>query len=348
MTCGKIEPKPLLEWVLQKFPDTPRSRAKQWITAGRVSVDGVVIRKPHEIISEPGSKLELLDRHSGSLECGKPWQIHPRVSLVYLDSSLAIVNKGSGIISVPAPNADISALSVVADFLAGRLKPQNRQAEKPIPAAYRRLHPLPVHRLDEYTSGLFCIALNPAAREHLINQLREHTMRREYVAYVEGRSPNPKGTWRHWLQLSKDGLRQQLVTEKEEKDAKVHGLRRVEAITHYEVIAEFPIPASHGCVTKLKLTLETGRKHQIRIQAAKSGLPLIGDRTYNPRYHNQAEAGDRLDFPRQALHAQALGLEHPEQSAKRLSWTAELPKDLRELEARLRSQIARFGANRGL
>ena len=61
-----------------------------------------------------------------------------------------------------------------------------------LPPAYRRLQPLPVHRLDQYTSGVFCMATNPAARQHLIEQLKAHTMRREYVAYVEGRPTAPK------------------------------------------------------------------------------------------------------------------------------------------------------------
>src|SRR5437667_5384234 len=193
----EAKPGPLLDWLLRKHPDTPKSRAKQWILAGRVSVNGVVIRKPHQTIADPGDTLELGDRHASTLACGSGWRIHPRVSLLYLDSALAIVNKGPGLISVPAPNCDLSALSILADFLAGRLKAQDRgRSGKTLPPAYRKLQPLPVHRLDQYTSGVFCIALNPTAREKLIEQLRAHTMKREYVAYVEGRPPTPRGTWR--------------------------------------------------------------------------------------------------------------------------------------------------------
>ena len=113
----------------------------------------------------PGDALELLDRQATTLDCGSGWQIHPRVSLLYLDAALAIVNKGPGLISVPAPNCELSALSILADFLAGKLKAQDRGvAGKSLPPAYRRLEPLPVHRLDQYTSGVFCMATNPAAR----------------------------------------------------------------------------------------------------------------------------------------------------------------------------------------
>ena len=326
---------PLLDWLLRKHPDTPKSRAKQWILAGRVSVNGVIIRKPHQAMPDPGDALELGDRHATTLDCGSGWQIHPRVSLLYLDAALAIVNKGPGLISVPAPNCELSALSILADFLAGKLKAQDRGvAGKSLPPAYRRLQPLPVHRLDQYTSGVFCMATNPAARHHLIEQLKAHTMKREYVAFVQGRPRTPAGTWRQWLQLSRDELRQHVLSETQLKDP---GAEAREAITHYEVIAEYPLAGGKGFVTKLRLRLETGRKHQIRVQAAHAGLPLIGDRTYNPASRGPDHAHPPIDFPRQALHAEVLSLEHPEQPGKRMTWTAELPKDLRQLEAALRS-----------
>jgi 23S rRNA pseudouridine1911/1915/1917 synthase len=326
---------PLLDWLLQKHPDTPKSRAKQWILAGRVSVNGVVIRKPHQAIADPGETLELGDRHATSLACGSGWRIHPRVSLLHLDSAFAIVNKGPGLISVPAPNCNLSALSILADFLVGKLKARDRgDAGKSLPPAYRRLQPLPVHRLDQYTSGVFSIAMSPAARHHLIEQLKAHAMKREYVAFVEGRPNTTQGTWRQWLQLSKDELRQQVVSETQ---ARAHGSEVQEAITHFEVIAEYPLAAGKGYVTKLRLRLETGRKHQIRVQAAHAGLPLIGDRTYNPAYFDQDPANTPIDFPRQALHAEVLSLEHPDQPGSRMTWTADLPKDLRQLDIALRA-----------
>ncbi len=324
---------PLLDWVLRQHPDTPKGRAKQWILAGRVSVNGVVFRKPQQVIPDPGNTLALGTRHATTLECGSGWQIHPRVALLYLDSALAIVNKGIGLISVPAPDSNLSALSILAGFLAGKLKARERSAAgRSLPAAYHRLQPLPVHRLDQYTSGVFCMATNPAARAHLIEQLKQHTMKREYVAFVEGRSRLASGTWRQWLQLSQDELRQHVVSETHASDPEG---KAQEAITHYEVIAEYPLAGGQRHVTKLRLRLETGRKHQIRVQAANAGLPLIGDRTYNPSYRGRDVAIAPIDFPRQALHAEVLRLEHPDQPGKQMHWTAELPKDLRQLESAL-------------
>jgi len=326
----------LLNWLLRGFPDTPKTRAKQWIAAGRVSVNGVIIRKPHQVIPDPGETLELGGRRASTLDCGSGWQIHPRVSLLFLDTALAIVNKGPGLISVPAPNCDISALSILADFLVGKLRAQDRGvAGRTLPPAYRKLEPLPVHRLDQHTSGVFCIATSPPARHHLIEQLKAHTMKREYVAFVEGRARAPEGTWGQWLKLSEDELRQQVLSE---TVAKAPDSGAQEAITHYKVIAEYPLRGGKGFVTKLRLRLETGRKHQIRVQAAFAGLPLIGDRMYNPAYRGREGARTPIEFPRQALHAEVLSLEHPAHPGKRMSWTAELPKDLRQLEMALRSR----------
>jgi 23S rRNA pseudouridine1911/1915/1917 synthase len=332
-----VSSRPLLEWLLLKHPDTPKSRAKQWIIAGRVSVDGVVIRKPHQPLEDPGKSLKLADRHATTLGVDTGWEIHPRVTLLHLDSAVAIVNKGAGLLSVPAMPAedDLSALSILTDYLAGRLKPRNRElAARTLPPAYRRLQPLPVHRLDQYTTGVFCMATNPTARQHLIAQLKAHTMTREYVAFVEGRPRSPNGVWRHSLHLSRDELHQQVLSETQADDA---GPETREAITHYEVEAEYPVVGSTPFVTKLRLRLETGLKHQIRVQAAHVGLPLVGDRTYNPSCRRGYEATGAIQFERQALHAWRLSLEHPNEPGKRMSWTAGLPKDLRELEAALRS-----------
>ncbi len=329
--------RPLLDWLLEKYPDTPKKRAKQWILAGRVRVNGIIVRQPHQSMANPRDALELLDRHAAVLVHDVRWRIHPRVELLYLDSSFAILNKGAGLLAVPAPQTPLSALSILEDFLAGRLKAHDRGlAGRSLPPAYRRLEPLPVHRLDQYTSGVFCVALNPIARRRLIDQLKAHTMKREYIAYVEGRLAARQGAWRNQVQLSADELRQHVLPAADNAGASAAG---VTAITHYEVLAEFRLANSRGVITKLRLRLETGRKHQIRAQAAFAGAPLVGDRTYHPHYRGTASENPLIEFPRQALHAETLSLEHPEQPGRHLSWTADLPLDLRQLEAALRAEV---------
>jgi 23S rRNA pseudouridine1911/1915/1917 synthase len=298
----------LLDWLLLKYPDTPKKRAKQWIAAGRVSVNGTVVRRPNHPIAD-SDKLELLDRHATTLDCDPTGLvIHPRVTLLHLDAALAVVNKAPSLLSVPAENYELSALTILTDFLAGKLHAV--RIKHNLPPAYRNLEALPVHRLDQFTSGVFCMAMNPDARAKLIDQLQTHTMRRQYIAFAEGRIKQPTGTWRNKLKLSDDQLRQFVAPD------------GIEAITHYEVVAEY------AGVTKLRLRLETGKRHQIRVQAAHAGLPLVGDRIYNP--------DGRIRFDRQALHAEKLTLMHPD-TGKQLTFTAPLPKDLQQLEAGLRT-----------
>jgi len=161
-----------------------------------------------------------------------------------------------------------------------------------------------------------------------------HSMKREYVAYVQGQPKTPTGTWRHWLKLSEDELRQFVITPLEAKNSPDEAQ---EAITHYEVAMVYPLGDNKGFITKLRLRLETGRKHQIRAQAATMGLPLIGDRVYNPNYRSKTEEFAPIPFERQALHAERLTLEHPDKPGTTMTWNAELPKDLRQLEAVLQA-----------
>jgi len=326
--------RPLIEWLLLRYPDTPKGRAKQWIQAGRVQVHGTILRRPHEMMLDPGAGLQLLDRHTTTLACEAGWQFHPRVELLHLDLAVAVVNKGAGVLSVSAAPEEISALSLLADFLAGKFKARRGPASRPLPANYRQLQPLPVHRLDQYTSGVFCMAMNPEARRHLIEQLQAHTMRREYLAFVDGKLPAIQGTWRNWVELNTEGLRQRIISEVKPVDPKSTAQ---EAITHFEVLAEYVRPLNRGVVTKLKLRLETGRKHQIRAQAAHAGVPLIGDRVYHPGYRNPLYVAKWIEFSRQALHAETLSLVHPDPPHKAMSWTARPPQDFRQLEAMLQA-----------
>jgi 23S rRNA pseudouridine1911/1915/1917 synthase len=302
------EIRPLLEWLLRNYPDTPRKRAKEWIQAGRISVNGVVTRRSNELIPDPQNGLLLLDRQATTLDCGpRGLPLHELLTLVYLDSSFAIVNKAPGLLSVPATDTELPcALDILIRALTN------------FPPTYRKLRPSIVHRIDLFTSGLFCIALNPSARANLIEQVRAHTMQREYIAYAEGRPPKPKGTWRNWLKLSADET-QQTVASSTEAGA-------MESITHYEVIGQYP----RAGAVKFYLRLETGRRHQIRIQAAYAGYPLIGEGKYVKR-------PPQIRFPRQALHATLLSLDHPERPGTRMTFNAPIPEDLSRLEAALRS-----------
>lgn len=157
-------------------------------------------------------------------------------------------------------------------------------------------------------------------------------MKREYLAFVEGRPPAARGTWRHLLSLSSDESEQRVISKlpSSPPSEKVQ-----EAVTHYEVVETYSIGPADAFITKLSLRLETGLRHQIRIQAAQAGLPLVGERKYHTTREHGKGKGRLIDFPRQALHAVALTLEHPDQAGRKLTWHAPLPKDLRQLEHKL-------------
>ena len=189
----------------RRYPDTPKKRAKQWIAAGRVSVNGVVIRQPNQSMPDPQDTLEMQGRRCTSVTLEQEWRIHARLGLLYIDTSLAVVNKGAGLLSVPAPYSDLSALSVLGDFLAGRLRAiGGATARRRLPPSFLHLTPQPVHRLDQFTTGVLCLAMNPTARARLIEQFQTHRASRQYVAFVDGRPKTPRGTWRHWLRFDDD------------------------------------------------------------------------------------------------------------------------------------------------
>lgn len=302
----------------QKFPDSPRTRIKQWIEQGRVRVNGVVVRRATAEVAE-SAQVELVSRQQMEWRPARPYRIHPLVSVLHLDRDVAVVTKGAGLLAVPAPGQSRSAMRILGGWLAGD--------ESPPP--FRALRPMPVHRLDQYTSGVMCFALNAAARAHLIDQFAHHRVERTYIAYVEGRPAAAHGEWRHLLRFDEEKMRQRVVGEAGEQPRRAG---TVEAVTRFEVLETF------GAVTKLRLRLETGRTHQIRVQAARVGLPLLGDRRYHPE-------GGGTWIDRQALHAETLTVEHPG-THHRMTWQAALPADLVELESRLRREAKR-GTRRG-
>jgi 23S rRNA pseudouridine1911/1915/1917 synthase len=316
--------KTLLDWATRLCPDSPRKRIKDWIASGRFCLDGRVVTKAGQRLPDPGASLTLGKPEKSAVAWGHRKRIHPKLVLVYLDSDLAIVDKEAGLLSVPTENqSKISALEVLANYLNDPRGEATRRSFFGTPDAVK---PLPVHRLDQYTSGLLCIALNDNARHSLIKQLRSHDFLREYIAYGDGDAVAVKGTWRNYLKLDERGYDQQLFNESE--------AGATEAITHYQVEEVF---ALHH-VSRLRIRLETGLKHQIRIQAAANGVPLVGDRIYHPGTQKAvAKKGAKLPygFKRQALHAAVIGITHPT-SGKKVKFQSKIPGDMQLLEERLR------------
>ncbi|MGC1508492.1 23S rRNA pseudouridine(1911/1915/1917) synthase RluD [Ketobacter sp. MCCC 1A13808] len=282
------------------FPDYSRSRLQSWIKSGDLLVDGEN-RKPREKIV--GGETISID---AELEADQRWEAQPiDLDIVYEDDHLLVINKPTGLVVHPAAgNRDstlLNALLFHAPDLAG------------LPRAGI------VHRIDKETTGLLVVAKTLKAHHSLVAQLQAKTAFREYEAIVTGvmtgggKVDEPIG--RHPTQRTK-----QAVT-----------FSGKPAVTHFRLIKRF---RAH---THIRLQLETGRTHQIRVHMAYIRYPLLGDPTYGGRLKIPKGAGEELmealrSFKRQALHAKKLGVEHPE-TGEYCEWEVPLPEDFRSILA---------------
>jgi 23S rRNA pseudouridine1911/1915/1917 synthase len=183
-----------------------------------------------------------------------------------------------------------------------------------------------VHRLDKDTSGLLVVARTLEAQVDLVAQLQQRTVTREYDAVVLGQVISG---------ATIDAPMGRHPQERKRMAVRVDGR---EAVTHFRVVERF---RAH---THLRVTLETGRTHQIRVHLAHIHFPIVGDKTYGGRIRVPGRATPELaamlrTFPRQALHASRLALIHPH-TGKRMQWRAPLPDDMRALLDCLREDSA--------
>ena len=170
-----------------------------------------------------------------------------------------------------------------------------------------------VHRIDKDTSGILVVAKNDEAHNKLSEQLKNHSMKREYYALIEGRLKNDSGTINKPIgRNKKDRLKMGIV-----EDGKL-------AVTHYEVLERY------NGYTLIKCILETGRTHQIRVHMSSIGFPLVGDPLYG--FKRQ-----KFKLDGQMLHAKTLGFIHPETN-EYMEFNSELPKYFINIIDKLRNE----------
>jgi 23S rRNA pseudouridine1911/1915/1917 synthase len=210
-------------------------------------------------------------------------------AIVHRDEALVVVYKPSGWLSVPAPGRrDPDLLGFVGRLFGSAL---------------------PVHRIDEETSGLVVVALTATAQRQLKQLFEVHAVERRYLAIVAGRFGGPRTLRSTLVRDRGDGRR----GSDESEDGK-------EAITHVRAVEAL------GGSTVIEARLETGRTHQVRIHLSEAGYPILGDPLYAPAAVARRSA-------RLALHAFVLGFEHP--AGNRLFFEAPLADDLEMLRRRL-------------
>ena len=280
----------LLELMQAKLGGMTPTSIKLLLHARRVQVNGVIITRGDHAVSA-GDEVTIL------AQAGTTTLHHPKLSLVYEDYYLIVVNKKQGLLTVPTnpDSAETTALSILKAYV-------------------RRQHPrnnvYVVHRLDRETSGLLVFAKTPQMQEYMRSYWRQLVTKRTYVALAEGTFAEPKGTITTWLTEDK---RNAMVYSSPVDDG------GQKAVTHYEVLGTRTldtakqggsVPASvldadgKVCLSLVALNLETGRTNQIRVHLASIGHPVVSDRKYG--HGNTFAPVDRL-----CLHARVLEFIHP-------------------------------------
>ncbi len=244
-------------------------------------------------MDRPGSARRRMGRSPGEGE----------LSIVFEDDALIVVNKPSGLLAVPLPRKE-GALSV-EDLLVVHLRARGKR------------RPLVVHRIDRDTSGLVVFAVRPEALTRLKDQFRRHDALRVYLAIVYGRPSPEAGTWVDTLKWDDRAMIQ--------KETHLRDPAGREASCQYKVHEMFRE------TSLIEVTLVTGRRNQIRLQARMRGHTLVGER----RYVYGPDVLRPIPFPRQALHAHRLGFVHPT-TGRHLTFEAPLPVDMAGLVDALR------------
>lgn len=279
----------LLELMQAKLGGMSVTSIKQLLRARRVQVNGAITTRGDQALNA-GDEVTILS------QSGTTTLHHPKLSLVYEDDYLLVVNKKQGLLTVPTnpDSAETTALSILKAYV-------------------RRQHPrnnvYVVHRLDRETSGLLVFAKTPQLQEYMRTYWRQLVTKRTYIALAEGIFAEPKGTITTWLTEDK---RNAMVYSSPVDDG------GQKAVTHYEVLGTRTIEPAKGsanipaaamadgkiCLSLVALNLETGRTNQIRVHLASIGHPVVSDRKYG--HGNSFAPVDRL-----CLHARILEFIHP-------------------------------------
>lgn len=279
------------QFISSELEDLSRNYIQKLIGEGHITVNGSVNTVKKYLI-KPDDVVEVQIPDPQVLEI-TPENIP--LDIVYEDDDVIIVNKPQGMVVHPAPGNYTGTLVNALMFISERLSTINGV-----------IRPGIVHRIDKDTSGLLMVAKNDKSHEWLANQLKEKTTIREYIAIVNG-------------VISKDNGSVDAPIGRHPQDRKKMAIISSgrNAVTHFEVIERFKYH------TFVKLRLETGRTHQIRVHLASLGHPVLGDPVYGQK-------NERVKHDGQALHAKKIGFIHPT-TLELMTFDSEIPPYFEDL-----------------
>ena len=274
------------KYLSEVIPDVSRSNLARIIEDGGVTIDGKNADKKTKVKENQLVVIEIPEPKSAEIKAEDiPLEI------VYEDEDLLVVNKPKGMVVHPAAgHYEGTLVNALMHHCGDSLSGINGE-----------IRPGILHRIDKDTSGLLIVAKNDYSHIRLAEQIKAHSFRREYEAVAEGVFKSTSGTINAPIGRSKTNRLKMTVTETNSKNA----------VTHYEVIKQFTKYAH------LRLRLETGRKHQIRVHLSYTGHPIAGDEIYG------AKKGSGLMG--QCLHARLIGFVHP-RTNEYMEFTSDLPK----------------------
>jgi len=285
---------PLFALLAEKLPDLSRTMARKAVQAALVSIDGSVSKDPAQVPAL-GAAIRCdfrqgIDKQYQLTRFAPPEEELP-FSVLYCDEDIVVIDKKAGVLSAPTQQGERGAVS---EYLRRWLR---AQGDKRPFTGY-------IHRLDKETSGCLCFSRSRRAQKMLAVQFAKHGARRRYRCIVVGGPLQDRDTLTGRIGRGADGRRAVVADH-------VAGKK---AITHFEVVQRF----AHA--SELKVRLETGRTHQIRIHMAHIGCPIIGEPVYGEPHAKAQRA------PRMMLHANQLNLEHPT-TGKHMHFKADLPEE---------------------
>jgi len=295
----------------QLFPEYSRSRLKIWIEQGQVLLNGQTAKPKTKVSGD--EELQLTVQSIESEESIVAEDIP--LDIIHQDEAIIVVNKPAGLVVHPA-----------AGHYSGTMQNALLYFDESLASIPRAGI---VHRLDKDTTGLMVIARNLSSHKYLVNLIQKHEVVRQYQAVVFG-------------VMTGGGMVDQPIG-RHPRDRIKMAVRKNgrEAVTHYRLLQRF---REHSHV---KVQLETGRTHQIRVHMSHLRHPIVGDPVYAGRHRNPAGALPELlnflqQFKRQALHAWKLTFEHPD-SGEEVTFEAPLPDDMQQLIALLQADLQANG-----